>query len=185
MEVRLIDNGDSTGIPLSTYFSAIKLRWMLDHHSEVREAHEQDDLMFGTIDSWVVYVSRLIPLVAQSPDACAQQNLTGGVNGGIHIIDVTNASRTLLMSIRDLKWHPPLLRFFGFRSSILPRIVSSSEVYAKIAEGTGTSLSGVPIAGIVGDQQAALVGNKCLTKGEAKNTYGTGEFSAPSNSAGE
>ena len=98
------------------------------------------------------------------------------MDGGIHIIDVTNASRTLLMSIRDLKWHPPLIRFFDFRPSILPRIVSSSEVYAKIAEGSGTALSGVPIAGIVGDQQAALVGNKCLTKGEAKNTYGTGEL---------
>ncbi|ORX40088.1 hypothetical protein BD324DRAFT_616215 [Kockovaella imperatae] len=149
---------DITGIPLSTYFSAVKLRWMLDHYLEVREAHESDDLMFGTVDSWLVY------------------NLTGAVEGGIHIMDVTNASRSLLMSIQDLTWHPPLLRFFEFRPSILPRIVSSSEVYAKISSEAETPLTGIPIAGIVGDQQAALVGNKCLKRGEAKNTYGTGSF---------
>lgn len=131
---------------------------MLDHHREVHEAHESDDLLFGTVDSWLMY------------------HLTGGVNGGLHIIDVTNASRTLLISLKTLQWHPPLLRFFGLRPSILPRIVSSSEIYGKIHEDIGTPLTGVPIAGIVGDQQAALVGNKCLKKGEAKNTYGTGSF---------
>jgi glycerol kinase len=104
------------------------------------------------------------------------QNLTGAKDGGLHIMDVTNASRTLLVSLKTLAWHPPLLRFFGFKPSILPRIVSSAEVYGKIHENMDTPLTGVPIAGIVGDQQAALVGNKCLRRGEAKNTYGTGSF---------
>ncbi|RSH89383.1 Glycerol kinase [Saitozyma podzolica] len=149
---------DITGIRLSTYFSAIKLRWMLDHHKEVHDAYEADDLQYGTVDSWLVY------------------NLTGAKDGGLHIMDVTNASRTLLVSLKTLAWHPPLLRFFGFKPSILPRIVSSAEVYGKIHENMDTPLTGVPIAGIVGDQQAALVGNKCLKRGEAKNTYGTGSF---------
>jgi glycerol kinase len=91
-------------------------------------------------------------------------------------MDVTNASRTLLISLKTLAWHPPLLRFFELKPSILPKIVSSAEVYGKIHESLGTPLTGVPIAGIVGDQQAALVGNKCLRRGEAKNTYGTGSF---------
>ncbi|WVQ96697.1 glycerol kinase [Kwoniella sp. CBS 9459] len=149
---------DVTGIPLSTYFSAIKLRWMLDHQRPVHDAHEADDLMFGTVDTWLVY------------------NLTGRENGGLHIMDVTNASRTLLISLKTLQWHPPLLRFFGIRPSVLPKIVSSSEVYGNISESIHTPLTDVPIAGIVGDQQAALVGNKCLKKGEAKCTYGTGAF---------
>ncbi|WWD04888.1 glycerol kinase [Kwoniella europaea PYCC6329] len=149
---------DVTGIPLSTYFSAIKLRWMLDHQKQVHEAHENDDLMFGTVDTWLVYA------------------LTGREQGGLHIMDVTNASRTLLISLKTLQWHPPLLRFFGIRPSVLPKIVSSSEIYGTISESIGTPLSTVPIAGIVGDQQAALVGNKCLRKGEAKCTYGTGAF---------
>ncbi|WWC96121.1 glycerol kinase [Kwoniella sp. B9012] len=149
---------DVTGIPLSTYFSAIKLRWMLDHQKQVHEAHENDDLMFGTVDTWLVYA------------------LTGREQGGLHIMDVTNASRTLLISLKTLQWHPPLLRFFGIRPSVLPKIVSSSEIYGTISESIGTPLTTVPIAGIVGDQQAALVGNKCLRKGEAKCTYGTGAF---------
>ncbi|KAK6908173.1 glycerol kinase [Kwoniella mangroviensis CBS 8507] len=149
---------DVTGIPLSTYFSAIKLRWMLDHQKQVNEAHENDDLMFGTVDTWLVYA------------------LTGREQGGLHIMDVTNASRTLLISLKTLQWHPPLLRFFGIRPSVLPKIVSSSEIYGTISESIGTPLTSVPIAGIVGDQQAALVGNKCLRKGEAKCTYGTGAF---------
>ena len=91
-------------------------------------------------------------------------------------MDVTNASRTLLISLKTLQWHPPLLRFFGLKASILPKIVSSSEVYGKIHANIETPLTGVPIAGIIGDQQAALVGNKCLSRGEAKNTYGTGSF---------
>lgn len=149
---------DVTGIPLSTYFSAIKLRWMIDHHKEVHDAHESDDLMFGTVDTWLVYA------------------LTGAIEGGLHVMDVTNASRTLLISLKTLQWHPPLLRFFGLKASILPKIVSSSEVYGKIHANIETPLTGVPIAGIIGDQQAALVGNKCLSRGEAKNTYGTGSF---------
>ena len=104
------------------------------------------------------------------------QNLTGGKDGGLHVIDATNASRTLLLSLKTLQWHPPLLRFFGIRPSCLPKIVSSSEIYGHISANVNTPLTGVPIAGIVGDQQAALVGNKCLSKGEAKNTYGTGSF---------
>jgi len=147
-----------TGIPLSTYFSAIKLRWMLDHYPAVKEAHDSGDLAFGTVDTWLMY------------------NLTGGPQGGLHIIDVTNASRTLLMDLKTLQWHEGLIKFFGFNPAILPKIVSSAEVYGVIAENMDTSLSGVPIAGIAGDQQAALVGNKCLRTGEAKNTYGTGSF---------
>lgn len=98
------------------------------------------------------------------------------MNGGLHIIDGTNASRTLLLDLRKLQWHEGLLRFFGIRPSVLPKIVSSAEVYGKIAENIDYPLAGVPIAGIAGDQQAALVGNKCLKAGEAKNTYGTGAF---------
>ncbi|KAJ8518551.1 hypothetical protein ONZ45_g4383 [Pleurotus djamor] len=144
-----------TGLPLSTYFSAIKLRWMIDHHPEVAAAHDSDDLLFGTVESWVVY------------------NLAGGPEKHVHITDVTNASRTLLLNTTSLKWEKCLVDFFGFRSSILPEVVSTSQVYAPIAYG---SLAGVPIGGLVGDQQGALVGNKCLKEGEAKCTYGTGAF---------
>ncbi|KAI0060680.1 glycerol kinase [Artomyces pyxidatus] len=144
-----------TGLPLSTYFSAIKLRWMIDHHEEVRKAHDEDDLLFGTVESWIAY------------------NLLGGVKTGHHISEVTNASRTLLLNLKTLQWEPALLRFFGLKESILPRLVSTSEVYGTIASG---SLKGVKIGGLVGDQQGALVGNKCLRQGEAKCTYGTGAF---------
>ncbi|KAG6864851.1 hypothetical protein C0991_006792 [Blastosporella zonata] len=144
-----------TGLPLSTYFSAIKLRWMIDNHSDVSKAHEEDDLLFGTVESWVAY------------------NLLGGVATGIHISEVTNASRTLLLNTSTLQWEPSLVEFFGLRKSILPRLVSSSEVYGNVASGP---LKGIPIGGLVGDQQGALVGNKCLSKGEAKCTYGTGAF---------
>ncbi|KAK2463622.1 hypothetical protein APHAL10511_004373 [Amanita phalloides] len=146
---------DLTGLPISTYFSAIKLRWMIDHYPQVAQAHESDDLLFGTVESWVAY------------------NLLGGVVKGIHISEVTNASRTLLLNSTTLQWEPCLLDFFGLRSSILPRLVSTSEVYGHIANGP---LVGVPIGGLVGDQQGALIGNKCLNKGEAKCTYGTGAF---------
>lgn len=101
------------------------------------------------------------------------KNLLGGVEKGIHIGEVTNASRTLLLNMTTLKWEPSLLEFFGFRNSILPKLVSTSEVYGNVAYGP---LKGVPIGGLVGDQQAALIGNKCLTEGEAKCTYGTGAF---------
>ncbi|KAF8074908.1 glycerol kinase [Lyophyllum atratum] len=144
-----------TGLPLSTYFSAIKLRWMIDNHPHVAEAHEADDLLFGTVESWVAY------------------NLLGGVEKNIHISEVTNASRTLLLNTQTLKWELSLLEFFGLRESILPKLVSTSEVYGNVAYGP---LAGVPIGGLVGDQQGALVGNKCLRQGEAKCTYGTGAF---------
>ncbi|KAI3614227.1 glycerol kinase [Moniliophthora roreri] len=146
---------DITGLPLSTYFSAIKLRWMLDHYPEVSAAHDADDLLFGTVESWVLY------------------NLVGGAEKHLHVCEVTNASRTLLLNVKTLQWEPSLLKFFGFRESILPKIVSTSEVYGNIAVGM---LKGVPVGGLVGDQQAALVGNKCLKQGEAKCTYGTGAF---------
>jgi glycerol kinase len=139
-------------LPLSTYFSAIKLKWMMSHHSEVQQAHDEDDLLFGTIESWIMY------------------NLTGRK---LHISDPTNASRTLLMDIRTLTFSPVLLKFFELKESILPKLVSSSEVYAEIAHG---ALKGTPIGGLVGDQQGALVGNKCLQEGQAKCTYGTGAF---------
>ncbi|KAG7095770.1 hypothetical protein E1B28_006475 [Marasmius oreades] len=144
-----------TGLPLSTYFSAVKFRWMLDHHPDVAAAHEADDLLFGTVESWVLY------------------NLAGGAEKNLHVCEVTNASRTLLLNVKTLQWEPSLLRFFGFRESILPKIVSSSEVYGNVASG---ALKGVPVGGLVGDQQGALVGNKCLKEGEAKCTYGTGAF---------
>lgn len=146
---------EMTGLGLSTYFSAMKLRWMIDDNENVKKEYEADNLLFGTVESWIAY------------------NLTGGANGGIHISEVTNASRTLLMNIRTLQWDHHLLKFFGFRSSILPKLVSSSEVYGHIASGP---LKSVRIGALIGDQQAALVGNKCFAQGEAKCTYGTGAF---------
>ena len=146
--------------------------WMLEHHPEVKKAHDADDLLFGTVESWIVFVR------VDSDQPCnlitfLDQKLTGGVNGGIHITDPTNASRTLLLDINTLKWSESLLAFFGLRPSILPRIVSSSEIVGSISTGP---LKGVQIGGLVGDQQGALVGNKCFHKGEAKCTYGTGAF---------
>ncbi|KAM6497021.1 glycerol kinase [Amanita muscaria] len=146
---------DITGLPISTYFSAIKLRWMIDNYADVAKVHESDDLVFGTIESWIAY------------------NLLGGIEKGIHITDVTNASRTLLLNAKTLQWEPYLLQFFELRPSILPKLRSTSEVYGHVAYG---ALAGVPIGGIVGNQQGTLVGSKCLRKGEAKCTYGTGAF---------
>jgi glycerol kinase len=132
----------ATGLPLASYFSALKLRWLLDNVPNARDR----DLLFGTIDTWLLW------------------NLTG-----LHITDVTNASRTQLMNLATLDWDPALLSAFDIPRSLLPRIASSSEVY-------GTALDGVPISGILGDQQAALMGQTCFEPGEAKNTYGTGCF---------
>ncbi|XP_063990803.1 glycerol kinase-like [Diachasmimorpha longicaudata] len=143
------------GLPISPYFSALKLRWLLDNVDRVREAVHQRRCMFGTIDSWLIW------------------NLTGGVNGGAHTTDVTNASRTMLMNITTLQWDPTLLSFFQIPENILPQIRSSSEIYGNIYEGT---LKGVPISGCLGDQQSALVGEMCLQRGQAKSTYGTGCF---------
>ena len=144
-----------TGLPLATYFSALKIRWILDSVPGVREQAEAGDVLFGNIDTYLVW------------------HLTGGARGGLHITDCTNASRTQLMNLATLDWDPELLSVFGIPRGILPEIRSSSEVYGS---ATLEAIEGVPIAGILGDQQAALVGQACFNPGEAKNTYGTGCF---------
>ena len=136
---------EQTGLPLASYFSGLKLRWLLDHVPGARDG----DLAFGTIDAWLMW------------------HLTG-----LHVTDVTNASRTQLMNLATLDWDDALLSAFGVPRSVLPRLVASSDVYGM---GQGV-LEGVPIAGILGDQQAALMGQACFEPGEAKNTYGTGCF---------
>ena len=143
------------GLPISTYFSAPKLRWLIDNIPAVREAVSEGRCLFGTVDSWLLW------------------NLTGGVDGGHHLTDVTNASRTMLMNLKTLEWDQEMLDFFDIPRDVLPGIRSSSEVYGTMV---GTMLAGVPISGILGDQQAALVGQMCFSRGEAKNTYGTGCF---------
>ena len=144
-----------TGLPLSTYFSGLKIRWLLDHVKGVRELAEAGEVLFGNIDTFLLW------------------HLTGGAHGGVHITDVTNASRTQLMNLETLAWDREMLDAFGIPQAMLPRISSSSEVYAQIKE---EALKDVPVAGILGDQQAALVGQACFRPGEAKNTYGTGCF---------
>lgn len=146
---------DKTGLPISTYFSGLKLRWILDNIPGARKKAEAGDALFGTMDTWLAW------------------NLTGGVAGGTHITDVTNASRTQLMDLATLKWDEEILRLFDIPKACLPEIRSSSEVYGDISL---SSLQGVKLAGILGDQQAALFGQACLEPGEAKNTYGTGCF---------
>ena len=140
-----------TGLPLATYFSALKIRWILDNVPGARARAESGDLLFGNIDTFVLW------------------NLTGG----LHRTDCTNASRTQLMNLETLDWDDELLDAFRIPRAILPRIVSSSEVYGEAALDC---VKGVPVAGILGDQQAALVGQTCFHPGEAKNTYGTGCF---------
>jgi glycerol kinase len=142
------------GLPLATYFSGPKVKWILDNVDGVRAAAERGDAVFGNIDTWVLW------------------NLTGGVNGGKHYTDVTNASRTMLMDLKTLDWDPEIMKVMGIPRSMLPEIHSCSEVYGQ-AVG---DLAGVPVAGILGDQQAATVGQTCFGVGEAKNTYGTGCF---------
>ncbi|KAM9737108.1 glycerol kinase-like [Dama dama] len=144
-----------TGLPLSTYFSAVKLRWLLDNVRKVKKAVEEDRALFGTIDSWLIW------------------SLTGGARGGVHCTDVTNASRTMLFNIHSLEWDKELCEFFEVPMKILPNIRSSSEIYGLMKAG---SLEGVPISGCLGDQSAALVGQLCFQDGQAKNTYGTGCF---------
>jgi glycerol kinase len=146
---------NKTGLPLATYFSALKTLWLLDNIQGLRERAEAGEILFGTIDSFLVW------------------RLTGGVKGGVHVTDVTNASRTQLMDLESLDWDDELLKLFSIPRAILPRICSSSETYGQIANGP---LSGVSVAGILGDQQAALVGQTCFKPGQAKNTYGTGCF---------
>ncbi|MBS1676088.1 MAG: glycerol kinase GlpK [Actinobacteria bacterium] len=143
------------GLPLSTYFSGPKIRWILDHVEGARARAEAGELAFGTMDTWVLW------------------NLTGGKDGGVHATDVTNASRTMLMSLETLDWHQPSLDLMGIPRALLPAIRSSSEVYGEVR---GTALGGRPVAGILGDQQAAMFGQTCFDPGDAKNTYGTGSF---------
>ena len=144
------------GLPLATYFSGTKIVWILENVEGAREKAEAGDLIFGTTDTWVLW------------------NLTGGVSGGVHATDVTNASRTLFMDLKTLTWRQDILDAFGVPASMLPEIRSSSEVYG-VAEDSSL-LREVRIAGILGDQQAATFGQAAFDQGEAKNTYGTGNF---------
>ncbi|MBI5312438.1 MAG: glycerol kinase GlpK [Methylocystis sp.] len=143
-----------TGLPLATYFSALKLGWLLDEVPGARERAAQGAALFGTIDSWIIW------------------NLTGGPSGGRHLIDATNASRTQLMTLETLQWDQELLRIFDIPAACLPKICSSSEVYGECVG----ALACVPLAGALGDQHAALLGQACVNVGDAKNTYGTGCF---------
>ncbi|OAD59069.1 Putative glycerol kinase 3, partial [Eufriesea mexicana] len=143
------------GLPVSPYFSALKIRWIKDNVPTVRKAMRDKRCKVGTMDTWVVW------------------NLTGGKDGGLYITDVTNASRTMLMNIETLSWDPTLCRYFDIPIQILPEIKSSAEIYGNIAIGP---LKGIPISGILGNQQSALVGQNCLKKGQAKNTYRSGCF---------
>lgn len=144
-----------TGLPLSTYFSSLKIVWLLDHVPGLRARAEAGDILLGTIDSFLTW------------------RLTGGVDAGLHVTDVTNASRTQLLNLSTCGWDDEILEIFGIPKQILPRVLSSSEIYGSVRHKT---LDGVPVAGILGDQQAALVGQTCFSTGEAKNTYGTGCF---------
>ena len=144
------------GLPLSTYFAGTKIAWILENVDGARSRAEAGDLLFGTIDTWVLW------------------NLTGGVDGGVHATDVTNASRTMFLDLATLQWRDDILAAFGVPRSMLPQVGSSSEVYG-VAEASSL-LREVPIAGILGDQQAATFGQVAFNAGEAKNTYGTGNF---------
>ncbi len=144
------------GLPLATYFSGTKIVWILENVDGARERAEAGDLMFGTTDSWVLW------------------NLTGGVDGGVHATDVTNASRTMFMDLETLSWRDDILEAFGVPRSMMPEIRSSSEVYGTVE--SSSLLREVPVAGILGDQQAATFGQAAFDAGESKNTYGTGNF---------
>jgi len=144
------------GLPLATYFSGTKIAWILENVEGAREKADAGDLVFGTTDSWVLW------------------NLTGGVDGGVHVTDVTNASRTMFMDLETLEWRDDILEAFGVPRSMMPEIRSSSEVYG--AAEDSSLLRETPIAGILGDQQAATFGQAAFNTGESKNTYGTGCF---------
>ena len=143
------------GLPLATYFSGPKVRWILDNVDGARARAEAGDLVFGNMDTWCIW------------------NLTGGTSGGLHITDVTNASRTMLMDLATLSWDADICSTIGVPMSMLPEIRASSEVYGEVKTG---NLTGIPIAGDLGDQQAATFGQACFSVGDAKNTYGTGNF---------
>lgn len=147
-----------TGLPLATYFSGPKVRWILENVPGAREAAARGDAIFGNIDTWLIW------------------NLTGGTRGGLHITDPTNASRTMLMDLKTLAWDDEILKIMGIPRSMLPEIRSSSEVYGYISASAVGLLEGIPLAGDLGDQQAAVFGQACFDAGDAKNTYGTGCF---------
>jgi glycerol kinase len=147
---------EATGLPIATYFSGPKVKWILDNVDGVRAAAERGDAIFGNIDTFLVW------------------NLTGGTEGGVHITDVTNASRTMMMNLQTLDWDEEILKVMGIPRQMLPEIRPSSQVYGEIKHPS--LFKGVPVAGILGDQQGALVGQTCFSVGEAKNTYGTGSF---------
>jgi glycerol kinase len=143
-----------TGLPIATYFSGPKIKWILDNVDGVRARAESGDVVFGNIDTFVIW------------------HLTGGTDGGVHITDVTNASRTMMMNLETLDWDDEILGILGVPRAMLPEIKASSETYGEAKNG----LAGIPVAGDLGDQQAALFGQTCFSIGEAKNTYGTGNF---------
>jgi len=143
------------GLPLATYFSGMKVKWILENDPALKEKAEKGEILFGNIDTWVIW------------------NMTGGPQGGVHVTDVTNASRTFMMNLETLDWDPEMLEALGVPRAMLPDIKASSQVYGYIK---GSQLDGIPIAGDLGDQQAALFGQTCYSPGEAKNTYGTGCF---------
>src|SRR5215208_4719925 len=142
---------EKVGLPLATYFSGPKIRWILDNVEGARDKAEAGDLVFGNMDTWLIW------------------NLTGGTDGGLHITDVTNASRTMLMDLKTLQWDDEIAGIMGVPASMLPEIRPSSEVYGDVK--VGGALQGVAIAGDLGDQQAATFGQTCFAVGEAKNTY--------------
>lgn len=144
-----------TGLPLASYFAGPKIRWLLDNVEGLRERAEAGDILFGTMDSWVIW------------------NLTGGAQGGVHVTDVTNASRTMLFNLHTMAWDERIAESMEVPLNVLPEIKSSAEVYGHVKDGV---LAGVPVASALGDQQAALFGQTCFAEGEAKSTYGTGTF---------
>jgi len=143
-----------TGLPLATYFSGPKIRWIFENVDGIREKADNGDVLFGNLDSFLIW------------------KLSGGTDGGVHVTDVTNASRTLMMNLETLDWDDDILSLLGVPRAMLPEIKASSEVYAEAT----AELGGIPIAGDLGDQQAAVFGQTCFSVGEAKNTYGTGNF---------
>src|SRR5919109_81064 len=143
-----------TGLPIATYFSGPKIKWILDNVDGARDKAENGDLLFGNIDTFVIW------------------QLTGGTDGGVHVTDVTNASRTMMMNLETLDWYDEILGILDVPKALLPQVRASSEVYGEAKDG----LAGTPVAGDLGDQQAALFGQTCFSVGEAKNTYGTGNF---------
>jgi glycerol kinase len=145
---------EKTGLPIATYFSGPKIKWILDNVDGARAKAENGDLLFGNIDTFVIW------------------QLTGGPDGGVHVTDVSNASRTMMMNLETLDWDDEILGILDVPKAMLPQIRASSEVYGDAKNG----LAGIPVAGDLGDQQAALFGQTCFSVGEAKNTYGTGNF---------